>query len=200
MSKAGRTRTRERAKRMRPEYRRRHLLQAAVALVADRGLGGTRHAQLATKAKVSLSTVFAYFPTRHTLEDAVLGEVADYFIHLARESQRGDAVNSYLNAMASVAITDEAYARVLFSWSRSIGQAHWKRYLRTRNAIIEILVEKDSFPRVRTLADRKIESREAAEILMSLAELLLQLQLTNPANDPAYRGYLAATRLLLASL
>lgn len=184
---------------MRPEHRRRYLLQAAVVLVADQGLGGTRHAHLATEANVSLSTAFAYFPTRDALEDAVLEEIADYFTALARESRKGDAAESYLNAMASVVTTDKAYARVLLSWSRSIGQAHWKRYLRMRSIVVRILAEKGDLSQEQLGGGRRIEPREAAEILVSLAEYLLYLCLTNPANESDYQRYLVVARSLLAS-
>jgi AcrR family transcriptional regulator len=43
--------------------RRALLLQCAIRVFARRGIGAARRAEIASKAKVSVPTVFFYFPT-----------------------------------------------------------------------------------------------------------------------------------------
>ena len=73
----------EKRRRLPPEERRAQLLEIAIDVFADRGLGAARHAEIAERAGVAVSTVFAYFETREALVDAVLDEVADFFLQAA---------------------------------------------------------------------------------------------------------------------
>ena len=59
-------------RRLPPEERRAQLLEIAIDVFAERGLGAARHAEIAERAGVAVSTVFAYFETREALVDAVL--------------------------------------------------------------------------------------------------------------------------------
>src|ERR1700719_611396 len=68
-----------RAKRLDPSLRRPQLLACAMRVFARRGLGGARHSEIAREAKVSVPTVFFYFPTRDALVREVLEEVARFF-------------------------------------------------------------------------------------------------------------------------
>jgi len=63
--------------------RRALLLRCAICVFARRGLGGARHAEIAREAKVSVPTVFFYFPTRDALVGAVLDEVARFFTEMS---------------------------------------------------------------------------------------------------------------------
>ena len=65
------------------EERRAELLGAALTAFAARGIGETRHAQVAEVAGCSLSTVFVYFPTRENLVVAVLDEVERSLLDMA---------------------------------------------------------------------------------------------------------------------
>ncbi|WP_026884090.1 TetR/AcrR family transcriptional regulator [Clostridium akagii] len=51
---------------------RKHILDAALKQLAKDGLTTTRTSDIATEAKVSHGTVFAHFPTREILLDAVI--------------------------------------------------------------------------------------------------------------------------------
>src|SRR5216684_6885279 len=66
----------------RPE-RRTLLLECALRVFARRGIGAARHAEIAREAKVSVPTVFFYFPTRDALVAAVVEEVARFFTAMA---------------------------------------------------------------------------------------------------------------------
>jgi TetR/AcrR family transcriptional regulator, hemagglutinin/protease regulatory protein len=53
-----------RARRLDPSERRPQLLECAMRVFARRGLGSARHSEIAKEAKVSVPTVFFYFPSR----------------------------------------------------------------------------------------------------------------------------------------
>ncbi len=74
--------TTEKRRRLPPEERRAQLLEIAIDVFADRGLGAARHAEIAERAGVAVSTVFVYFPTREKLVDDVLDCVASFFLDL----------------------------------------------------------------------------------------------------------------------
>ncbi|MBB0245275.1 TetR family transcriptional regulator [Streptomyces alkaliphilus] len=60
-----------------PEGRRAAIVEAAVAVIADHGIGGTTHRLIATRAGVPLGSTTYYFPSLGDLVDAALARVAD---------------------------------------------------------------------------------------------------------------------------
>lgn len=69
-------------RRMPPEERRAQLLAIAIDVFAERGLGAARHAEIAERAGVAVSTTFVYFPTRERLVEDVLAALASFFLDL----------------------------------------------------------------------------------------------------------------------
>src|SRR5262245_45774947 len=59
--------------------RRKDLLEAAYALIAERGLEGLRTREIAARAGVNISTLHYYFGTKDALVVAVLEHVRDTF-------------------------------------------------------------------------------------------------------------------------
>jgi len=68
---------RARATQMQPEERRQQLLRAGVASFAAKGIGGSKHADLARACQVSVPAVFSYFPNREALVSAILEDVGN---------------------------------------------------------------------------------------------------------------------------
>ena len=64
-----------RAAQMLPEERRKQLLRGGVESFAGKGIGSTKHADLARACQVSVPTVFSYFRNREALVSAILEEV-----------------------------------------------------------------------------------------------------------------------------
>src|SRR2546425_9656361 len=83
MTGHGSSRRRRRAHPLDKAERRALLLQCAMRVFARRGIGAAHHAEVAREAKVSVPTGFFYFPTREALVNAVLEEVARFFIEMA---------------------------------------------------------------------------------------------------------------------
>jgi len=75
---------------------RDRILQAACELIAERGIGGARIAQIAKAAGVSTALVHYHFRTRETL----LAETLDYAfdvasaVHLRPAGENGDATSN----------------------------------------------------------------------------------------------------------
>ncbi|WP_437968104.1 TetR/AcrR family transcriptional regulator [Sorangium sp. So ce260] len=59
--------------------RRRDLLEAAYALIAEKGLEGLRTRDIAARAGVNISTLHYYFGTKEELLVAIVGHVTDKF-------------------------------------------------------------------------------------------------------------------------
>jgi AcrR family transcriptional regulator len=62
-----------------PARRRRELLDAAFAIIAEKGLEGLRTRDVAERAGVNISTLFYYFGSKHALLVAVTGHVREVF-------------------------------------------------------------------------------------------------------------------------
>jgi TetR/AcrR family transcriptional regulator, hemagglutinin/protease regulatory protein len=100
-----------RASRLEKAEGRGLLVQCAMRVFARSGLGAARHAEIARKAKVSVPTMFCYFPTRKALVNVVHEEVVRFFTEMAERvhSKRGSAAEiilEHLRALADAVETD----------------------------------------------------------------------------------------------
>ena len=135
--------TTEKRRRLPPEERRAQLLEIAIDVFADRGLGAARHAEIAERAGVAVSTVFVYFPTREALVDAVLDEVADLFLKAAERlhSQDKDCVEilrDVAKAFLDFVRTHRSRAIVWLEWGSAVREDVWPRYRAFTEAIVAI--------------------------------------------------------------
>ena len=69
-----------RAAQLQPEERKKQLLRTGISCVATKGIGATKHSDLARACKVSVPTVFTYFPNRESLVTSILTEVGEQFL------------------------------------------------------------------------------------------------------------------------
>lgn len=135
---------RRRARRLAPGIRREKLLESAIHVFARKGVTIARHPDVARQAGVSLSTVFAYFPTRQQLRAAVLGELERWALALAKAAHgRGlppiEALYEHLHQEADLLDLNPDYARIWLGWSMAIEDELWPRYLELQRRIIEIV-------------------------------------------------------------
>jgi AcrR family transcriptional regulator len=66
-----------RAPQMHPKERKKQLLKAGVACAAAKGIDSTKHADLSRACKVSVPTIFTYFPNRNSLVTSILDETGE---------------------------------------------------------------------------------------------------------------------------
>ncbi len=135
--------TSERRRRLPPEERRAQLLEIAIDVFADRGLGAARHAEIAERAGVAVSTVFVYFPTREALVDAVLDEVAEFFLRAAERlhGQEKDCIEilrDVARAFLDFVQTHRSQAIVWLEWGAAVREDVWPRYRAFTEAIVKI--------------------------------------------------------------
>ena len=131
-------------RRLAPEERKRLLLNDAVEVFANRGIGRGGHTEIAEMSGVSVATVFNYFNTREDLVEAVLDEVEERFLKLAEEIySQGDApleaVSNHMKAFMDLCETEPAYIKVWLEWSCSIREGIWARYIDFQNKLLAMI-------------------------------------------------------------
>ncbi|HCM04539.1 MAG TPA: TetR/AcrR family transcriptional regulator [Oceanospirillales bacterium] len=133
-------------RRLAPEERKRLLLNDAVEVFANRGIGRGGHTEIAEMSGVSVATVFNYFNTREDLVEAVLDEVEARFLDLAEEIySQGDApleaVSNHMKAFMNLCETEPAYIKVWLEWSCSIREGIWARYIDFQNKLLAMIAK-----------------------------------------------------------
>ena len=178
---------RARARRLDPAERRPQLLQCAIRVFARRGLGGAHHAEIAREARVSVPTVFFYFPTREALVMAVLDEVARFLTEMTVtiHSAGGDApqvVLAHAKAFANSVDTHTDYARVWLDWSTAMREEIWPRYLEFQEKIVAIIANTISRWRLeRDIVDD--EAEDDARLIVGSAHMIAQMKFTRCPGD-----------------
>ena len=164
--------------RLSPEERRSQLLEAAVELFAERGIGEAKHADIAKRTGVSVATTFVYFPTREALIESVLDEVADRNLAIFEDvAAEGLTVPELLKALAEQAVKraedERAYAQVWLNWSTNFAPAIRERFLAQQTIILDKLTAI-----LNSATDgRKREDRDDARILLAASQMLTVMKL-----------------------
>jgi TetR/AcrR family hemagglutinin/protease transcriptional regulator len=163
-------------RRLSPAARRAQLLDCALAVFAERGLGRAGHARIAEAAGVSVPTVFHYFPTREALVDAVLDQVEDFFVTLARENYRSDggtAERLVAHGLAFLATVDSHpnHIRVWLDWSTAIREHVWPRYLAFQERLVALVAEAIEDGRASGELPARVEPGSAARLFVGNAHM-----------------------------
>jgi TetR/AcrR family hemagglutinin/protease transcriptional regulator len=178
---------RARARRLDPAERRPQLLQCAIRVFARRGLGGAHHAEIAREARVSVPTVFFYFPTREALVMAVLDEVARFLTEMTVTIHSGGGpapqiVLAHAKAFADSVDTHTDYARVWLDWSTAIREEIWPHYLEFQERIVAIIANTIRRWRLeRGITDD--EAEDDARLIVGSAHMIAQLKFTRCPAD-----------------
>jgi len=171
-----------RARRLDPSERRPQLLECAMRVFARRGLGSARHSEIAREAKVSVPTVFFYFPSREALVKAVLEEVARFLTDMTVEihSSPGAApevVLAHAKAFADSVDTHPDYARVWLDWSTAMRDEIWPLYLDFQENIVAIIANTvRRWQRARGMSEQ--EAEDDARLIVGSAHMIAQMKFT----------------------
>jgi TetR/AcrR family hemagglutinin/protease transcriptional regulator len=173
---------RRRINRLDKAERRAILLELAIRVFARRGIGSARHAEIARRARVSVPTVFFYFPTRKALVNAVLEEVARFFTEMAEKAhaKRGPApeiILEHLRAFADAVDTHPDHTRVLLEWSTALRDEVWPLFLRFQEKVIATLTRTIRRWRMETGSDRDPEAEDDARVIGATGYVLVQMKL-----------------------
>jgi TetR/AcrR family hemagglutinin/protease transcriptional regulator len=163
-------------RRLPREARRRQLLDCALKVFAERGLGRAGHARIAEAAGVSVPTVFHYFPNREALVDAVLEGVEDFFIGLARETYEEDGTTRdrlVAHGLAFLAAADSHpdHIRVWLDWSTAIREHVWPRYLAFQERLVELVAGEIEAGQRRGDVPARVEPASAARLFVGNAHM-----------------------------
>lgn len=177
-------RARKRAARLAPAERRAQLVGAALSAFARRGLGATRHADVAAAAHVSLPAVFHYFPTREDLVGAVLDEIERFYLEMtetAARAAKGGAARTELlwhaRTFAESVDSHADHARVWLDWSTAVRDQLWRRYVRfNEHVLAEVEATVRRGRRDGSVAEDVI-AKDAARVFVAAAYAVMQMKL-----------------------
>lgn len=183
---AKRARTAPARRRLSPEDRRRELLDAAVGAFARTGLARTVHADVARRAGVAVPTVFHYFPSRPALLQAVLGELDERFIRLARAHHAADRPAREClrrHALAFMAEVDDApdHVRLWLEWSTSVREDTWPSYLDFQERLVAIVAATVERGIARGEIAPGLSAAETARLVVGCAHMVVMTRLAPPA-------------------
>ena len=137
-------RQRVRARQMPPEERRQQLLAAGVNCIASKGIGATKHSDLARACKVSVPTVFTYFPNREALVTSILDEVAEQLrAHVIQAAQalpdQAQRLAATAPLLAEYATRQPDYVKVWLMWSMHFSPEVRAQYQAFETGVIDAL-------------------------------------------------------------
>ena len=201
----GRAPRRKRAARLDPAERRARLLAHALRVFGRRGLAGGRHAEIARDARVSVPTVFVYFPTREALVAAVLDEVERFYVEMVETTLRLDLPAPELLLALARAFTasvdaEPERARLWLEWGAALREKSWRRY----GAFQEHLVERVARIVRRGVAEGTLPSdvdpEADARIIVSGAPAVVQMKLGGRPDEEVERFVMTLVRATIGRL
>jgi AcrR family transcriptional regulator len=162
---------RVRASHMNPQERRQQLLAAGVACVAAKGIGATKHADLARACKVSVPAVFSYFPNREALVTSILEQVGEQLLeHVIRPAQAlpepGDRLAATAPLFADYATRAPDYVKVWLMWSMHFSPEVRAQYRKFEDRVVAALAGMFT-------ADADVDVDEHAEDIRDRACMIL---------------------------
>jgi TetR/AcrR family transcriptional regulator, hemagglutinin/protease regulatory protein len=182
-----------------PVDRRQQLLESALRVFAERGLGRAGHAHVACAAQVAVPTVFSYFKTRAALQRAVLDAVALYFNAMADRFHHPGilaprALLSHAIAFATSVDTDPDYARLLLEWSAAIREQIWPLFLRFHERMVQRCERTIQRGQAEGSIAADVDSETAALMIVGAGTLVIQMSFTHWPPDRIHRFMLAQLR------
>jgi TetR/AcrR family hemagglutinin/protease transcriptional regulator len=164
--------------------RRGLLLRCAIRVFARRGIGAAHHAEIAREAKVSVPTVFFYFPTREALVSAVLEEVARFFYEMTetihdQHRPAPEIILEHSRAFANTVTTHPDYTRVLLEWSTALRDEVWPLYLQFHEKAIATIARTIRRWRMETGSNRDPDAEDDARVIAATGYVLVQMKVAN---------------------
>ena len=175
-------------KRLSPEKRKQQLLETAIDLFAEKGIGEAKHADIARHVGISTAATFVYFPTREALLEEVVDEVGRYFLAFFNdvEPHQGGApaILKALSARALLVLDEKPnYMKVWLGWSTRFDLELRSRYMAVQEQILSKVSEilwacEDSISK---------ENRDDARILLSASHTLALMKLDGEPEEKIER-------------
>jgi TetR/AcrR family transcriptional regulator, hemagglutinin/protease regulatory protein len=182
------SKTPKRAHALDKTHRRALLLECAIRVFARRGIGAGRHAEVAKEAKVSVPTVFFYFPTRRALVRDVLKEIARFFSEnteqvYASERPAPQVVMEEARHYADLVLSHPDHVRVLQEWSTAIrDKPLWSKFLEFQQHEFDTIENTIRKWRRETGRDEG-NPDDDARVLTAIGYIVTQMRLTNVPDE-----------------
>lgn len=179
---------RRRTNRLDKAERHARLLQCAMRVFAHRGIGASHHAEIARRARVSVPTVFFYFPTRKALVNTVLEEVARFFTEMAEHAHAKcgpapEIILEHLRAFADAVDTHADHIRILLEWSVTLRGEVWPAFLRLQDKVNATIARTIRRWRMETGSDRDPEAMDDARVIAATGYVLVQMKVAKLPNS-----------------
>ncbi len=175
-------------RRLPPQQRRAQLLDTALEVFAEQGLGRARHAEIAKRAGVAVSTVFLYFPTRAELVQAVLDEVDGFFTALSdrihgMDAPCRDVLREHGRAFIASIDSHPHHVRIWLDWSTSFREEIFEGFLDFTERLVRSHARTLARGQVAGDVRRDVDPDACARLLVGTAQMIAQLKLTHPHDD-----------------
>jgi len=184
--------------------RREQLLQCAVKVSAQRGLGRTAHTEIAREAGVAVSSVFLYFSSRQALLSAVVEEVGRFYIDLAHTYHNSelaplDAVHKHFYGFADSVNSHPEYAQIWLEWAVLIRNEDglWDLFLKFQEQMIRIIASSIRRCQSDGTVNKSVPAADAARLLVASAYTTTQLRFMKRSNRMVHRYTEQAIKLAL---
>lgn len=174
--------------RLTPDERRAQLLDAAIALFAEKGFGEAKHADIARRVGVSTAATFVYFPTREALLHGVIDEIGRFYMSLfegvnAEKGRAAETLRALAGKLVSITDTHLNYVLVQRGWAARFDKDLRVKFLAFQDEVLskisEILwISEDHIRR---------DNRDDARILLSASEALAIMKVDGEPNDKLER-------------
>lgn len=180
---------RPRAARLSPAERRRRLMDAALSVLAEEGLGHSSHSLVAARAGVSLPTMLHYYPDHGELVDAVLERVADFLLNgiaarlAATIGDPADATEAMLGTFARAIDDNQDMVRLWLDWSTATRHPAWPQYLAFRERACTIVADLLRRGQAEGAVDSALEIADAAQVVVGLAHMIAQMRFTGSTTE-----------------
>jgi TetR/AcrR family hemagglutinin/protease transcriptional regulator len=164
-------------RRMDRHARREQLIECAVSVYADQGVTGATHTEVADRANVSIATVFAYFPTKSELSNAVLCAVENVLWNIVDHVQksRHDVPETFLRnyqRFTETVATHPNHIRIWLVWGTAINDQHWPRYLKLQDKMISAHTKVLKKGQRQGTIDNNVDVDDAARMLVANSHMV----------------------------
>jgi AcrR family transcriptional regulator len=163
------------------ERQRREILDAALALIRERGYDDTRVRDIVDRVRISEATFFNYFPDKASvLQEFALGQVEHYGALLGEElgshESVPDRIRHMMGVMAQAIAADRQIQTLIFTRSRLFrASGHLKdQELRTYTQLADLFATGQQRGEIRS----DVEPVQLAEVLTGVFQLTITNWLT----------------------
>ncbi len=180
--------SRRRAPQLQPAERRGQLLDCALAVFAERGIGGARHARIAEVAGVATPTVFTYFPTRDELVSGVLDEVHQRTVAMLREQAATAAtargrLTAILGHIVEFGAERPDVLKVYLDWTTSSDRAVREQFLTSLEETLDVFRAIVREGRLAGEFKPGIDADDAAHFIFGACHMIAQMNFLDSPRD-----------------